>query len=235
VGSTTSPRLDFAASRPASVWKSGNQLFSKADLLHTRGSLRRQPDLKELVEHAQPSNLLRGFFTGRSHRNGSINPVINNMSVTVSWILQRVMRYLNPFMRLVLAGRAHRIMSGRLMLLSFTGRRTGRSYTTPVSYVRDGSDLLIPAGGAWWKNLTTGSARVRLQGTWQVVTPEVIQEPGAISIVLGRMLAVNPAIAVFTGIRPGPDGGPVAKSLERECRRGFVVVRLHMHRQPDLL
>ena len=37
VGSTTSP-----ASRPASVWKSGNQLFSKADLPHTRGSLRRQ-------------------------------------------------------------------------------------------------------------------------------------------------------------------------------------------------
>ena len=74
----------------------------------------RQPNLKDLVEHAQPSHLLRRFFTGRSHRNGSINPVINNMSVTVSRILQRTMRYLNPFMRLVLAGRAHRIMSGRL-------------------------------------------------------------------------------------------------------------------------
>jgi deazaflavin-dependent oxidoreductase (nitroreductase family) len=175
------------------------------------------------------THLLRRFFTGRSHRNGSINPVINNMSVAVSRVLQRVVRYLNPLMRLVLAGRAHRIMSGRLVLLSFTGRRTGRSYTTPVSYVRDGSDLLIPGGGAWWKNLTTGSARVRLQGTWHVVTSEVIQEPGALSKVLGRMLAVNPAIAVFTGIRPGPDGRPVAKSLERECRRGFVVVRLHIN------
>jgi len=42
------------------------------------------------------------------------------------------------------------------------------------------------------------------------------------------MLAINPAIAVFTGIRPGSDGRPFSKSLEREWRRGFVVVRLHL-------
>src|SRR5437667_5478925 len=149
-----------------------------------------------------------------------MKPVMNNMSVVVSHVLQSVVRYFNPFMRLVLGSRAHRMMSGQLMLLSFTGRRTGRSYTTPVSYVREGTNLLVPGGGAWWKNLTSGTARVRLQGTWHVVTPEVIREPGALSAVLGRMLAINPAIAVFTGIRPGSDGRPFAKSLERERRRG---------------
>src|SRR5712692_4779794 len=117
---------------------------------------------------------------------------MNNMSVVVTRVLQSVVRYLNPFMRLVLGSRAHRMMSGRLMLLSFTGR----SYTTPVSYVREGTNLLVPGGGAWWKNLTSGTARVRLQGTWHVVTPEVIREPVALSAVLGRMLAINPAIAV---------------------------------------
>jgi hypothetical protein len=35
-------RPHVPAKCPASVWKSGNQLFSKADLLHTRGSRRRQ-------------------------------------------------------------------------------------------------------------------------------------------------------------------------------------------------
>jgi deazaflavin-dependent oxidoreductase (nitroreductase family) len=115
------------------------------------------------------------------------------------------------------------------MLLSFTGRRTGRSYSTPVSYVREGTNLLVPGGGAWWKNLTGGTARVRLQGTWHVVTPEVIQESAALSAVLGRMLALNPALAVFTGIRLGSDGRPCAESLERERRRGFVVVRLYVN------
>ena len=154
--------------------------------------------------------------------------MMNKMSVVVSRVLQGVVRYFNPFMRLVLGSRAHRMMSGQLMLLSFTGRRTGRSYTTPVSYVREGTDLFVPGGGAWWKNLTSGTARVCLQGTWHVVTPEVIREPVAVSAVLSRMLATNPAIAVFTGIRPGSDGRPLAKSLERERRRGFVVVRLHL-------
>jgi hypothetical protein len=42
------------------------------------------------------------------------------------------------------------------------------------------------------------------------------------------MLAINPALAVFTGIRPGSDGRPFVESLERERRRGFVVVRLHV-------
>ena len=157
-----------------------------------------------------------------------MKPVMNNMSVLLSRVLQSVVRYSNPFMRLVLGSRAHRMMSGQLMLLSFTGRRTGRSYTTPVSYVREGTNLFVPGGGAWWRNLTSGTARVRLQGTWRVVTPEVIQEPVALSAVLGRMLAINPAIAVFTGIPLGSDGRPFARSLERERRRGFVVVRLHL-------
>ena len=61
-----------------------------------------------------------------------------------------------------------------------------------------------------------------------MVTPEVIQEPVALSALLARMLAINPTIVVFTGIRLGSDGRPFAESLERERRRGFVVVRLHL-------
>jgi hypothetical protein len=41
------------------------------------------------------------------------------------------------------------------------------------------------------------------------------------------MLAANPAVGVFMGIKPGPDGEPDAVALERERKRGFVVVRLH--------
>src|SRR6266571_4763906 len=84
-----------------------------------------------------------------------MKPVMNNMSVVVSRVLQIVVRYFNPIMRLVLGSRAHRMMSGQLMLLSFTGRRTGRSYTTPVSYVREGTNLLVPGGGAWSCDFTS--------------------------------------------------------------------------------
>lgn len=48
------------------------------------------------------------------------------------------------------------------LLLTTTGRRTARRYTTPLIYVRDGEDYLVVAskGGAdddpdWYRNLST--------------------------------------------------------------------------------
>src|SRR5207302_8638507 len=93
----------------------------------------------------------------------------------LSRVLQRLVRYFNPVTRFLLATRLHSLMSGQLMLLSFTGRKTGRSYTTPVSYVRAGDSLLVPGGGAWWRNLEgTSQTQVCLRGLWSAVTPEVI-------------------------------------------------------------
>lgn len=151
--------------------------------------------------------------------------------VTLSHVLQAVARWSNPMTRWMLAGPFHIVMSRRLLLVAFTGRKTGRSYVTPVSYVLAGSSLLIPGGGAWWKNLGSGPVRVRLRGRWSSVTPEVIREPQALSDTLGRMMAANPALSVFTGIRCGADGLPEPASVERERRRGFVVVKLHLEGQ----
>ena len=150
----------------------------------------------------------------------------------LSRVLQRLVHYFNPVTRFLLATPLHSLMSGRLMLLSFTGRKTGRSYTTPVSYVRIGDSLLVPGGGAWWRNLEAGPrASVRLRGAWRSVTSEVVREPALADLLLG-MIQKNPAIGVFTGIRVRSDGRLDASALERERRRGFVVVRLRLDEDP---
>src|SRR5437868_15446189 len=103
----------------------------------------------------------------------------------LSRALQSAARYSSPFVRFVLATPLHRIMSSQLMLLRFTGRKTGRSYTTPVSYVLDGNSLLVPAGGAWRRNLEAGPrASVRLRGVWRTVTSEVVGEPALADLLL---------------------------------------------------
>lgn len=146
----------------------------------------------------------------------------------ISRILQKSAQYSNPLTRFLLARRTHVLMSRHLMLVRFTGRKTGRTLTTPVSYVRSGDDLLVPGGGTWWKNLSHGPASVRLMGSWHPVTHEVITDPRAMSEVLGRMMAANPTVSIFTGIPRGDDGRPSPEALERERRRGFVVVRLQL-------
>ena len=86
----------------------------------------------------------------------------------------------------------------------------------------------------WWKNLRDGSsARILLRGEWKTVTTEVIGEPVALAQALRRMLAANPAVGVFMGIKPGPDGEADAVALERERVRGFVVVRLRLDTESD--
>lgn len=153
------------------------------------------------------------------------------MATTLSRILQWLSRVGTPIVTWVLSGKSHSLMSRQLLLVRFTGRKTGRSYTTPVSYVRDGNELLIPGGGKWWKNLAGGPVSVRFKGSWMSVSPEVITESRGISEVLGRMMVRSPAVPIFTGIGRGPDGQPNPGDLERERRRGFVVVLLHVQNQ----
>ena len=53
-------------------------------------------------------------------------------------------RVVNVPMRRILGLPFRTPLSNYLMLLYLTGRRTGKSYRQPVSYVRDGDTLLTP-------------------------------------------------------------------------------------------
>lgn len=80
----------------------------------------------------------------------------------------RLMRLLNVPMRRALALPFSTPLSRHLMLLYLTGRRSGRSYRQPVSYVVDGETLLTPGGGKWKLNLERGRAvRVHLRGMFK--------------------------------------------------------------------
>ena len=63
----------------------------------------------------------------------------------------------NPPLKLLLRSPAHRLASGRLCLISVTGRRSGRTFTFPVLYDRTGDTVRIEVGWPerkrWWRNL----------------------------------------------------------------------------------
>jgi F420H(2)-dependent quinone reductase len=191
----------------------------------------------------QISRLLCGFFTRSAHLTTTMGPMSkqgvsvemnpergslsDRIALLVSRVLQRTIRIFNPATNTVLRGRLHPLASRNLMLLSYTGRATGLLRTTPVSYVRDADDFLVPGGGAWWKNFASGPVKVRVQGRWQDVSAEVVSETAPLSQTLGRMIEANRLVSIFTGIRLGADKLPIPGSLERERMRGFVVVRFH--------
>jgi deazaflavin-dependent oxidoreductase (nitroreductase family) len=143
-------------------------------------------------------------------------------------IQARVFRVLNVPMRVVLGLPFATPLGGRLMLAFVVGRKTGKIYRQPVSYVRDGTTLLTPGGGNWKLNLTGATpVRIRLGGRDIVATPELVGDIDEVDKLLTVMAAANPAAARFTGISRGPDGRFDRAGLENALRYGFRIVRWH--------
>jgi len=140
----------------------------------------------------------------------------------------RFFRVVNVPMRLVLGWPVATPLGRRLMLAFIVGRKTGRLYRQPLSYVRDGGALLTPGGGKWKLNLVTDSpVRLRLRGRDISATAELVSDVGEVGRLLQTMAAGNPAAARFVGIQRGPDGSFDRSGVERAVRYGFRIVRWH--------
>lgn len=66
-------------------------------------------------------------------------------------------KFINPCMALLLRSPLHRILSGSVMVIYFTGRKSGRQLYTPVRYLRQGNTVRCFTGteGKWWHNFKT--------------------------------------------------------------------------------
>jgi len=76
-------------------------------------------------------------------------------------------RVANPVVRALLRSPLHRVASGGLVLITVTGRRTGRAHTFPVGYRQTGERLTIVVGAPgrkrWWRNVRGDGAPVSLR------------------------------------------------------------------------
>ena len=65
----------------------------------------------------------------------------------------------NDFMSWVLRSPLHGMLSNGMMLITITGRKTGKTYTTPVGYyVEEGYLWVITSRERmWWRNLQGGA------------------------------------------------------------------------------
>jgi hypothetical protein len=72
----------------------------------------------------------------------------------------RILRRLKPVIVALLGSPLHGLLSRDILLLTWTGRRTGARHTLPLSYARLGSRLYLctrPEGSKWWLNLRGGT------------------------------------------------------------------------------
>jgi len=148
-------------------------------------------------------------------------------------IQQRAFKVVNVPMRVVLQLPFATPLTNRLMLAYLTGRKTGKTYRQPLSYVRDGEALLTPGGGNWKLNLKPGRPeRLKLRGRDVLARPEIVREPDDVERLLAVMEAGNPMASRFVAIPKGPDGRLDRARLEAALRYGFRIVRWHIVDSP---
>lgn len=86
----------------------------------------------------------------------------------------------NSVVLAILRSPVHRLLSGLVIELRYTGRRSGRQYVVPVQYARDEQRLVVVPQGAeskaWWRNfLTPQPVTVRLKGRLRDGTARVVR------------------------------------------------------------
>ena len=144
----------------------------------------------------------------------------------------RVIRFFNPVIRPVLRSRLHALLSQKIFLLTYSGRRSGRRYTLPVGYLRDGDALLVVSQHSelkqWWRNLRGGApVTVVLRGHPVSGRADVIEEPAAVAAEVERLIArlgakqASRQLYMALDLAPPPTRAQLAQAL-----KGVVIVRI---------
>ena len=134
---------------------------------------------------------------------------------------------INPAMRLLLRSPLHALVSGNLMLITFKGRVTGRTYTTPVRYIKVGAKIrwFTSRDAKWWPNLKHDpTVMLRIKGRDLACSARVIDDdPATVRELLASYLTRFPGDAVYHDVGLTKDRTPVPEDLDRAASHSLVV------------
>jgi hypothetical protein len=107
--------------------------------------------------------------------------------------LAKVFALANAVVRPMLRSPLHPVLSSRLMLLNYTGGKTGKQYSFAIGYFPwDEGDVIVSSTATWPGAI--GSARdirVLIKGRWLPARPVVIKEAGPKADMLGEFAMRN--------------------------------------------
>ena len=114
------------------------------------------------------------------------------------------------------------------LLITLTGRKSGKKYTTPITYLRDGDTFLMTTDSPWRKNLRGGApVTLHVKGREYAAFGEAVTEESEVARVMEMMVSAYPSYGRFTGLKPNPEGQIDRQALERAARERVVRARLN--------
>ena len=103
-------------------------------------------------------------------------------AVTISHPPDRLLRAVNPAVKFLLGTPLGGSMRRQMMVLNFTGRKSGRQYSVPVSAHQLDNTLYALASAGWTANFRDGAnAEVVWDGKRTTMRGELIRDPATVA------------------------------------------------------
>jgi len=137
-----------------------------------------------------------------------------------------MMRIGNAFIKMILRSPMHEKFSQNFLLISVTGRKSGKTYTTPVNYHRMGNTIMVISirERTWWRNLRGGApVNLLLQGENIQGEGKVIEDDQGVAEALAAILQQTPDYAKYLDVTLDPDGPPAMDELNKAAKSKVIV------------
>jgi hypothetical protein len=134
--------------------------------------------------------------------------------------------WFNPIMIWLLRSPFHKMVSGSTLLLTITGRKSGRVIEVPVNYIRDGKTLWVVSDRqrVWWRNLTGGAAlSVTLARKTKSARGEVILHDKEVMHALTEYFKRSPILAKYLKVKIDREGNPDLAGLGAAAHTRVVI------------
>jgi deazaflavin-dependent oxidoreductase (nitroreductase family) len=132
----------------------------------------------------------------------------------------------NPLIKLLIRTPLHKLVDDGVVLITYTGRKSGKTITVPVNYLQVGHDLHIISFRSrnWWRNIKGGaSVDVQLKGKRRSGWAVLVEKPLSVAKELDLFCRRNPDYANHLGLEKIENGKQSQIGLLKAAREQVAV------------
>jgi deazaflavin-dependent oxidoreductase (nitroreductase family) len=135
------------------------------------------------------------------------------------------MKY-NGLVSWLLRSPLHGLVSKSILLIEVKGRKSGKTISVPVNYIRDGDTLWVTSQRPrqWWRNLNGGAdVKIRLAGRDLKGTGRAITDLAEVGDGLLSYFRLAPRYAKYFGVKLDAAGQPDAQDCAKAAQERILV------------
>jgi hypothetical protein len=132
----------------------------------------------------------------------------------------------NPLLIAILRSPLHPLLSRNMLVITYSGRKSGKVYRTPVNYMRDGDHLLTTSyrSRTWWRNLRGGApVLLRLRGCDVPASGQAFEENATVAEALSAYLKPQPGMAKYFKVGLDANGQPDRDDVARAAQERVMI------------